>query len=81
MMYAYSLIFAWSTWCVLSNQVNDGIVGKIMYAAVAIAALSAVLGTPESIAKTNVIIILSVAGIGIRHFILKKCKSFRGANR
>lgn len=31
-----STIAAWATWCVLSKQVRDGIVGKVIYAAIAL---------------------------------------------
>ena len=31
-----SIIAIWATWCVLSHKVRDGIVGKIIYAAIAV---------------------------------------------
>ncbi|NMX39376.1 hypothetical protein HBO34_15990 [Pseudomonas veronii] len=31
-----SVIAAWATWCVLSARVKDGIVGKLIYAAIAL---------------------------------------------
>jgi thiosulfate reductase cytochrome b subunit len=31
-----STIVAWATWCVLSKKVKDGIVGKVIYAAIAL---------------------------------------------
>jgi len=33
---ACGLIGLWATWCVLSGKVRDGVVGKIIYAAIAI---------------------------------------------
>jgi hypothetical protein len=33
---ACGLIALWATWCVLSGKVRDGIVGKIIYSAIAI---------------------------------------------
>ncbi len=33
---ACGLIAAWATWCVLSGKVRDGILGKLIYSAIAI---------------------------------------------
>lgn len=33
---ACGLIALWATWCVLSGKVRDGIIGKIIYSAIAI---------------------------------------------
>ena len=33
---ACSLIALWATWCVLSGKVRDGILGKLIYSAIAI---------------------------------------------
>lgn len=67
------LISFWATWCVLSHKVHDGIVGKIIYAVIALAGY-AMVTRHESIFFTP-----SVAGLtfhgglalaGLRHIFM-----------
>lgn len=37
---ACGLIAFWATWCVLSGKVRDGIIGKLIYSAIAISGLA-----------------------------------------
>ena len=69
---AYIIIFLWATWCVLSHHVKDGVLGKVMYSALSVAALSALIADTGLHAKSDTIIILCLAGIGIRHFTIKQ---------
>lgn len=35
----------WSTWCVVSPRVNDGIIGKLFFMLVALGSVSAMMGS------------------------------------
>lgn len=70
---AADLIFVWAAWCVLSKKVNDGIVGKVIFSALSIAAFavfsSGIQGKfnqPAEVAMN-----VSVAGLAIRHFWMR----------
>lgn len=69
---AYIIIFLWATWCVLSHHVKDGVLGKVMYSALSVAAVAALIADTGLHAKSDTIIIVCLAGIGIRHFVIKQ---------
>ena len=74
---AYIIIFLWATWCVLSHHVKDGVVGKIMYSALSVAAVAALIADTGLHAKSDTIIIFCLAGIGVRHFVIKQWRAWQ----
>lgn len=74
----YCLLFAWSLWCICSRKVKDGVIGRIGYSAVAIAAFAALVSHhPATIPVSNSVIITAVALLGARHFVLKHLATLR----
>lgn len=68
----YALLFGWAAWCVCSHRVNDGIVGRVLYSAIAIAAFAAFFAVQQqTYLAANQTIITAVALIGLRHFVMK----------
>ena len=68
----YAVLFGWAVWCVCSDRVNDGILGRILYSAIAIAAFAAFFAAhPQTHLAAHKAIITAVALIGLRHFIMK----------
>jgi hypothetical protein len=41
---AAGLIAIWATWCVLSGKVRDGVIGKVLYAIIAISGYAILAG-------------------------------------
>ena len=71
---ASCIIFFWATWCVLSPSVNDGVIGKIIYAAIAFSALSIATAPLPEISTTAgkvTMLHLSIAALALRHIFLK----------
>lgn len=68
-----SIIAGWATWCVLSNKVRDGIVGKMIYAAVALSGFAiatrgdTIFFTPSS---AGVTFHGALALAGLRHWFV-----------
>lgn len=74
----YIVLLLWSAWCVFSQNVKDGVLGRIFYSAIAIAAFAAVFSEhAATMSRSNQILIFAVAGIGIRHFIMKLYNTHR----
>lgn len=65
---AVSVIVAWAFWCILVRRVSDGIVGKVLYMLLMLAALG-VLSSPGQNSET--MLNCTVAVIGVRHFWMK----------
>lgn len=70
---ACGLIAFWATWCVLSGKVRDGIIGKLIYSAIAISGFvvmsrhqSLLFG--ESTAVLTLHVTLALAGV--RHIFM-----------
>lgn len=65
---AVAVIVLWAFWCILVRRVSDGVLGKILYMLLMLAALG-VLSNPglQSEAWLNV----TFAAIGVRHFFMK----------
>ena len=74
---AYIIIFLWATWCVLSHHVKDGVVGKVMYSTLSVAAVAALIADTGLHAKSDTIIIFCLAGIGVRHFVIKQWRAWQ----
>lgn len=65
---AVAVIVLWAFWCLLSPRVSDGVVGKVLYMLLVLAALG-VLSHPGERAET--ILNCTFAAIGVRHFWMK----------
>jgi hypothetical protein len=70
---ACGLIALWATWCVLSGKVRDGIVGKLIYSAIAICGFAVMTRNQSvffgpSVAGLSLHVALAMAGI--RHMFM-----------
>lgn len=65
---AVSVIVVWAFWCILYRRVSDGIVGKILYLLLMLAALG-VLSNPWQDSETWLNV--TFAAISIRHCWMK----------
>ena len=71
--YSAGVIALWATWCVLSGKVRDGVLGKIIYAVIALSGY-AILARSEriffapTIAGTTLYVSLALAGV--RHWFM-----------
>lgn len=61
-------IAAWAFWCLLSRRVSDGVLGKVLYLLLVLAALG-VLSHPGDESQTA--LNATFAAIGVRHFWMK----------
>ncbi len=71
--YSSGVIALWATWCVLSGKVRDGVLGKIIYAVIALSGY-AVLARNEqfvlSPSAAGVTLQISLALAGARHIFM-----------
>ena len=71
--YSAGVIALWANWCILSGKVRDGVVGKIIYAVIALSGY-AILARNErmffspTIAGTTLYVSLALAGV--RHWFM-----------
>jgi hypothetical protein len=42
---AFAVLLLWSSWCVVSPKINDGIIGKLFFMLVALGSVSALMGS------------------------------------
>lgn len=70
---AAGLIAIWATWCVLSGKVRDGVIGKILYAIIAISGY-AILARSDRLFFTpnsaGVTMHVALALAGLRHMFM-----------
>ncbi|EPA95266.1 hypothetical protein [Pseudomonas sp. G5(2012)] len=70
---ACGLIALWATWCVLSGKVRDGIVGKLIYSAIAISGF-VVMTRSQNIfigpTTAGLTLHVSLALAGVRHVFI-----------
>ncbi|NHC51474.1 hypothetical protein [Pseudomonas sp. AU8050] len=70
---ACGLIAAWATWCVLSGKVRDGILGKLVYSAIAISGF-VVMARSQSIffgpTTAGLTLHVALALAGARHIFM-----------
>ncbi|MHB2138329.1 hypothetical protein ACX64L_10315 [Pseudomonas monsensis] len=72
---ACGLIALWATWCVLSGRVRDGVIGKLIYSAVAISGF-VVMSREQNIFMMGLTTIagitlhVSLALAGMRHIFM-----------
>ena len=71
--YSAGVIALWATWCILSGKVRDGVVGKIIYAVIALSGY-AILARSERIFFSQTIagttLYVSLALAGARHWFM-----------
>jgi hypothetical protein len=71
--FACALIALWATWCVLSGKVRDGILGKLIYSAIAISGY-VVFTRDQNIffgpTSAGLTLHLSLALAGVRHIFM-----------
>lgn len=69
---AAGMIAFWATWCALSGKVRDGVIGKILYAVIAISGY-AILARSERLFSANsagVTLMVALALAGMRHMFM-----------
>lgn len=70
---AAGIIAIWATWCALSGKVRDGVIGKILYAVIAISGY-AILARSERLFFTpnaaGVTLMVALALAGLRHMFM-----------
>lgn len=69
-------ISIWATWCCLSGKVRDGVVGKIIYATIALSGYALLVRSERlilasSVAETTLYASLALAGL--RHIFMVTC--------
>lgn len=69
---AICIIFLWASWCVLYRGVHDGLVGKLLWACVAVSALAIILHslTGDFNQRPFVTMNVCIALVGARHIYL-----------
>lgn len=71
--YSAGVIALWATWCILSGKVRDGVLGKIIYAVIALSGY-AILARSERMFFSPTIagntLYVSVALAGVRHWFM-----------
>lgn len=68
-----AMIAAWATWCVLSRKVNDGVLGKVIYAVIALAGYAIVVRAETvffSPTVAGVTLHAALAMAGVRHYVM-----------
>lgn len=73
------VIFLWTTWCVLCPSYSDGIMGKMIFAAMNLAALAVITGAPRGPALY--VLVLGFAAYAIRDFVIRQGRRFFGERR
>lgn len=71
---ACGLIALWATWCVLSGRVRDGVIGKLIYSAIAISGF-VVMSREQNIfmmgpTTAGITLHVSLALAGMRHIFM-----------
>ncbi|MGM7282573.1 hypothetical protein ABRY74_12110 [Pseudomonas guariconensis] len=67
------MIAIWATWCVLSGKVRDGVIGKVIYAVIALSGYAVLARSDRiffapSVAGTTLLAFLALAGA--RHIFI-----------
>lgn len=65
---AVGVLVVHAVWCLLCKRVSDGILGKLLYLCVSLAALS-YISNPG--AHTQELLNVSIAAIAVRHWFMK----------
>lgn len=69
---AVMMIFVWASWCVVYSGVRDGLVGKLLFACVAISAFAIIVHTVTGDYRSRPFITMNIciAMVGMRHVFL-----------
>lgn len=70
---AAGLIAIWATWCVLSGRVRDGVIGKVLYAVIAISGYAILARSERMFFAANTAwatLMVSLALAGMRHMFM-----------
>jgi len=65
---ACAIVFTWSSYCVLSPRVHDGLIGKLLFSTAAVAAAAQLMG---AVNDTAAVLAWALALLGVRHCFLK----------
>ncbi len=68
------VLIVWACWCGLSRSVNDGIVGKPIYAAIALLSLAVVVNSATL--WTYQALVVCFAALGVRHYYLRCLRKY-----
>lgn len=71
--YAAGFIAFWATWCALSGKVRDGVIGKILYAVIAISGYAILARSDRFFFTPNsagVTLHVALALAGLRHMFM-----------
>lgn len=71
--YASGVIALWATWCVLSGKVRDGVLGKAIYAVIALSGYAVLARNEQFIlspSAAGVTLQVSLALAGARHIFM-----------
>jgi hypothetical protein len=71
--YAAGFIALWATWCALSGRVRDGVIGKILYAVIAISGYAILARSDRFFFTPNsagVTLHVALALAGLRHMFM-----------
>lgn len=71
---AAAVIFIWAWFCVFNHRVNDGILGKILFGLLGMAALAVYLSDHVGVwdsTRATIIMNIFVALVGVRHMWMK----------
>lgn len=71
--YAAGVIAVWATWCVLSHRVRDGIIGKVLFAVIALAGYAILARSDRFFFTPNtagVTLHVALALTGARHMFI-----------
>lgn len=71
-------IFIWASWCVIYHGVKDGLVGKLLFACVAISALAIIIHslTGRYEARPFITMNVCIAMVGLRHVFINLHKQY-----
>ncbi len=61
------IIFGYAVWSCLSKQVDDGIIGKLIYGLIALTALASLIHIIDGISNNNLALIVCVALLFVRN--------------
>jgi hypothetical protein len=70
---AAGAIAIWATWCVLSGKVRDGVIGKVLYAIIAISGYAILARSERMFFTANTAwatLMVSLALAGMRHMFM-----------
>lgn len=64
------VLFAWAVWCIFGRTVEDGLIGRAIYAAIGLDAFAIIAGNDIQQAH-HVLLTVCFAALAVRHFMLR----------